>query len=367
MSERPQSTRREFLQGKAATDALVDVVAGPANESKLASDRATVARETYLLKLSRAAMACQFEFFFNAGQYVDANEMGLLALDLVDRLEDQLTVFRPHSEISRLNRHAAEEPIELEPRLFGLLQLAVKIHRETSGAYDITAGPLSRVWGFTDRAGAVPGEAELAKARERVGSHLLEFDDARGTVQFQQPDVEINLGSIGKGYALDRCAELLNAAGIHDFLLHGGASSVLARGTHAGLMPETGWLVGVPDPLRPRRRLGQLCVVDRALATSGAGVQFFVDDERQYGHILDPRTGRPATGVVAATVIAPTAAEADALSTAFYVMGPMGARDYCERHPQVAALLLCPGAKAGSLERHMFGLSEHQWIEGDSA
>ena len=124
-------------------------------------------------------------------------------------------------------------------------------------------------------------------------------------MQFSRPDFEINLGSIGKGYALDRCAELLDAAGIHDFLLHGGASSVLARGSHAALLPETGWLVGVPDPLRPRRRLGQLRVVDRALATSGAGVQFFVDDERRYGHILDPRTGQPATVVVSATVVAP--------------------------------------------------------------
>jgi thiamine biosynthesis lipoprotein len=367
MSERPQSTRREFLQGKAATDALVDLVAGPAGESERAPDRATATSETYLLKLSRAAMACQFEFSFNAGQYVDANEMGLLALDLVDRLEDQLSVFRPHSEISRLNRHAGDEPIEVEPQLFRLLQLAVKIHRETSGAYDITAGPLSRVWGFTDRAGAIPSDADLAAARERVGSHLLEFDDANGRVRFGRSGLEINLGSIGKGYALDRCAELLNAAGIHDFLLHGGASSVLARGTHAALMPQPGWLVGVPDPLRPRRRLGQLRVVDRALATSGAGVQFFVDDERRYGHILDPRTGRPATGVIAATVIAPTAAEADALSTAFYVMGPKGAREYCQSHPQVAALLLCPGSKPGSLERHVFGLAEHEWIVGDSA
>jgi thiamine biosynthesis lipoprotein len=141
----------------------------------------------------------------------------------------------------------------------------------------------------------------------------------------------------------------------------------LARGSHAALLPETGWLVGVPDPLRPRRRLGQLRVVDRALATSGAGVQFFVDDERRYGHILDPRTGQPATGVVSATVVAPTAAEADALSTAFYVMGPDGAGAYCQSHPHVAALLLCPGSRPGSLERFVFGLADHEWIEGDSA
>jgi thiamine biosynthesis lipoprotein len=365
MSATPRSTRREFLQGKAAADALIDLTSATADD--LSSAAAT--RGTYLLKLSRPAMACQFELFFNAGQYVDANEMGLLALDLVDRLEDQLTVFREHSEISRLNRHAADEPVEVEPGLYQLVKLAVEIHEKTDGAFDVTAGPLSRVWGFTKRAGVMPEDAELAAARRCVGSRLLALDDDHCTIQFTKAGVEINLGSIGKGYALDRCAELLSAAGIHDFLLHGGASSVLARGTHSAVGPEQGWLVGVPDPLRPRRRLGQLRVIDRALATSGAGVQFFVDEERRYGHILDPRTGQPAEGVVSATVLAPSAAEADALATAMYVMGPVGARAYCASHPHIAAILLCPGPRPGSLTRHTFNLdgSDSMWIEGDTS
>ncbi len=365
MSASPRSTRREFLQGKAAADALIDLTSATSDD--LAS--AAAARGAYLLKLSRPAMACQFEFFFNAGQYVDANEMGLLALDLVDRLEDQLTVFREHSEVSRLNRHAADEPVKIEPGLYRLLKLAVEIHEQTGGAFDVTAGPLSRAWGFTNRAGSIPSEAKLAAARRSVGSQFLDLDDDRCTVHFTKAGAEINLGSIGKGYALDRCAELLSAAGIHDFLLHGGTSSVLARGTHAAVAPEHGWLVGVPDPLRPRRRLGQLRVVDRALATSGAGVQFFVDEERRYGHILDPRTGQPAEGVVSATVLAPSAAEANALATAMYVMGPQAAQAYCTSHPHVAAILLCPGERQGSLERRMFNLDGEDtiWTQGDAS
>ncbi len=362
MSAAPRSTRREFLQGRAAADALVELTAGVGDDLPAA----TAAPGTYLLKLARPAMACQFEFFFNAGQYHDAGEMGLLALNLVDRLEDQLTVFREHSEVSRLNRHAADEPIAVEPRLFELLQQVVEIHRATGGAYDVTAGPLSQAWGFTNRTGAVPSEAELLAARQRVGSQWLALDETRGTVRFTRQGMEINLGSIGKGYALDRCAELLEVAGIHDFLLHGGASSVLARGHHAAVGAGGGWLVGIPDPLRPRRRLGQLRVVDRALATSGAGVQYFVDEERRYGHILDPRSGQPAEGVVSATVLAPTAAQSDALSTAFYVLGPQGAREYCAAHPQVAAILLCPGPRQGSLEKHTIGLADDVWIDGDT-
>ncbi len=180
MSATPRSTRREFLQGKAAADALVDLTSATADDLSSAA----AARGTYLLKLSRPAMACQFEFFFNAGQYVDANEMGLLALDLVDRLEDQLTVFREHSEVSRLNRHAADEPVEVEPGLYRLLKLAVDVHEQTDGAFDVTSGPLSRAWGFTNRAGAVPSEDDLAAARQSVGSRLLAFDDDRSTVHF---------------------------------------------------------------------------------------------------------------------------------------------------------------------------------------
>ena len=155
MCATPRSTRREFLQGKSAADALVERAGAAETDDAILH----AAPGTYLLKLSRRAMACQFEFFFNAGQYVDAGEMGLAVLDLVDRLEDQLSVFRSESEISRLNRHAAQGPITVEPRLLELLRWAVELHRQTGGAYDITAGPLSRAWGFARCAGAMPDEA----------------------------------------------------------------------------------------------------------------------------------------------------------------------------------------------------------------
>ena len=173
---------------------------------------------------SRRAMACTFEVFIDGGRYRNAAPAALAALDLVDRLEDQLSIFRPDSEISRLNRDAAFDPVEVEPRLYALLAEAVELYRETGGAFDITAGQLSRVWGFTRREGRVPTGDELEAARERIGGQHLELDRAAGTVRFLRPGLEINLGSIGKGYALDRLAEQLAAEGIEDCLLHGGAS-----------------------------------------------------------------------------------------------------------------------------------------------
>jgi thiamine biosynthesis lipoprotein len=362
MTAAPRSTRRDFLQGKAAVDALVDFT----QQLGAGLELPEPASGNYLLRLSRRAMACQFEFFFNAGQYAGATEAGLSAFDMVDQLEDQLSVFREHSEISRLNRHAGDEPIVVEPRLFGLLEGALAIHAATAGAYDVTVGPLSRLWGFTRRAGAVPDAHELAAARALVGSQALELDASLHAARLANPGMEINLGSIGKGYTLDRCAQLLTEAGIDDFLLHGGNSSVLARGAHMALSPLEGWRVGLRDPLRPDRRVGQLRLNDRALATSGSGTQFFMHEGRRYGHILDPRTGWPAQGVFSTSVLAPTAAEADALSTAFYVLGPDGTRAFCDRRPDVAAVMFCPGTGEDEILRHTFNLDGHDWIESDA-
>lgn len=358
MSSEP--TRRDFLQGKAAADALVDRLAGSPEASPATSCSPA---ESYTLQVARRAMACQFEFLFNAGQYPLATEAAMAALDLVDQLEDQLTVYRPHSEISRLNVQAADGPVVVESRLFALLELAVQLHRDTQGAYDITAAALSNLWGFTRRRGAIPDSQALLEARALVGSDQLLLDAQDRTVRFARPGLAINLGSIGKGYALDRCADHFADYQIRDFLLHGGHSSVLARGSQAGEGADGGWWIGIRHPLRPDRRLGQIRLHDQALATSGSGTQFFMHEGRRYGHILDPRSGWPAEGVLSASVIAPTAAEADALATAFYVMGPQQAGDYCQSRPAIGALLLCPGARHGSLERHLFGIREGQWQE----
>lgn len=362
MTSGPQSSRRDFLQGRAAVravEAIADQLgsAGPGCELPPPGEA-----ETYLVQLSRRAMACEFQFYLNAGQYPQGTEAALAGLDLVDALEDQLTVYRPHSEISRLNAQAATGPVEVEPRLFELLALAVDIHRQTDGAFDITAGPLSEIWGFTRRVGAVPDAARLAAALECVGTRWLVLDRARRSVAFSRSGIQINLGAIGKGYALDRVAELLASQGVGDFLLHGGHSSVLARGNHGGLPAGTGWLVGVRHPLRTERRLGELKVADQALATSGSGTQFFEHGGRRYGHILDPRSGWPAEGVLSSTVLAPSAALADALSTAFYVLGPAAAAAYCGQHAEVGSLLVTAGGRVGAVEVHTSGIAPGKWL-----
>ncbi len=358
MSDSPRSHRRDFLTGRAALRSLVGIgVSGNAAEPA-ANEPAASPELSYLLEITRRAMACEFQVLLNAGQYPRAEEVALQALDLIEELEQQLTIYRESSELSLLNRRAPAGPVVVEGRLLALLEYACELHRGTRGAFDITAGPLSRLWGFTRRAGRMPTDAEIAETLARVGSQFLELDVERQTMRFRQPGMELNLGAIGKGYALDRCAELFDEAAIRDYLIHGGQSSVLARGHRAG---EQGWPIGLRHPLVPERRLGVMRLCDAALGTSGAANQFFYYQGKRYGHVLDPRTGRPAEQVLSATVIAPLAAAADALATAFYVMGLEESRAYCANHPELSALLVVAGEKVGELRFETLGLQAEAW------
>jgi FAD:protein FMN transferase len=321
-----------------------------------------------LIRVSRRAMACEFEVCFPAGEHENGTEFAIESLDLVESLEDTLSYFRPESEISRINRLAAETPVEVEPALFDLLRLAMRLSEETGGAYDITSAPLWEAWGFARRAGEIPTETQLAEARSCVGRRLLEMNPAERTIRFRKPGVKISVASIGKGYALDVCGEHLLALGMTDFLLHGGQSSVLARGSPALAADSplsqkergVGWEVGLGDPRQPGHRLAVVRLHDQALGTSGGQFQSFRHQGRRYGHILDPRSGCPAEGVLSVTVVAPTAALADALSTAFYVLGPEPSLDYCRSRPELAVVMLCPGGHGGKLAIHRIGFDDQQ-------
>ncbi|MFN4257832.1 MAG: FAD:protein FMN transferase [Gemmataceae bacterium] len=296
-----------------------------------------------LVRFRRQAMATQFEIAFPFGT-PHAAEMAHDALDLIDRLEAQLTVYNEHSEISRLNRLAARHPVVVEERLFGLLALSQRLQTQTSGAFDITTGALVKCWGFFRRQGRVPTEEERADVRQRVGMNHVELDAARRSVSFRRPGLEINLGSIGKGYALDRVAETLRTKwNLSSALLHGGHSSVYAIGNEPG--GERGWLVGIRHPWQPERRLASIWLRDAGLATSAATFQHLEYNGRKLGHILDPRTGWPAEGLASVSVVAPTAAEADALATAFFILGLEAARAYVAAHPGIGVILL-PTAEA---------------------
>ena len=289
----------------------------------------------YWLHINRTAMACRFEVTMRQSE-----EVGIAAateaLDEIDRLESRLTVFRDSSEVSFVNSEAAKIAVEVSQELFDLLTLCKRLYEATNGAFDITSGPLTRCWGFLRRQGRLPSQDEIDQAMLFVGSDKLLLDDTARSVRFACQGMEINLGSIGKGYALDSAADVMLTR-ISTALLNAGSSSMRAigRGEHGD-----GWFVGLRNPRSKLRRLGVLRLRDCALSTSGSEEQFFEHQGQRYSHIIDPRNGWAASGVTSVSVVAPTAAISDALATAFFVGGRKLAERYCETHTDILAIML---------------------------
>jgi thiamine biosynthesis lipoprotein len=281
------------------------------------------------IKVHRVAMACRFEVTLDdedARRVEDARA----ALDEVDAIEAQLSWFRDTSELSRVNREAGGGPVAVGPFMAEILSLCRELSAATGGAFDPASTSLSRCWGFLERRPRVPSGDELARARACSGMDKVLFDEAARSVRFAAAGVELSFGAVGKGWALDRVARSLRERGLARALVSAGGSS------QRGWGPQEWELALEPA----RREIARLRFRDAALATSGAGEQHFEQDGRRYGHVLDPRTGWPAEGVLSASVLSTEAAVADALSTAFLVAGPELARSVCAARPGTLALLV---------------------------
>jgi thiamine biosynthesis lipoprotein len=276
----------------------------------------------------------------------------MAAFDWIDDLEMQLSIYRDDSELSRINREAFEAPVVVEPNLFGLLERCAALNLETAGAFDVSSGPLVRLWGFERRQGRVPTDEQIAEALRCVGMEHIRLDSEAKSVQFLRPGMLLNLAAVGKGYTLDRVAERMAAARFGSALLSAGHSSIVALGRPGW---DDAWTIDLADPRDPKRRLASVRLRDRSLSTSGLSEQSFVHEGKRYGHLLDPRTGRPVDGVWQTTVAAPDAATAEALSTAFFVQGLDWAEDYCRRRPEMAAVIVPAPAPDRPLEVHVLG------------
>lgn len=279
-------------------------------------------------RFSHEAMATTFEVIVIHEDERYARQATAAAFEEVDRLEGELSRFIENSDISRINNLPANQPLLLGLDAFECLQIAVRMYAETNGAFDITIGSLLKCWRDEDGNPRTPSGEELDLARLHTGTNLLQLDEREHTIRLSASPVKIDLGGIGKGHAVDRVAELLHEWSIETALISGGYSSVLALEAP----PETkGWPLTLSDPADHKRILARPHL--RAGALGGSGVQ-------KGGHIISPRTGQPIEGKRAAWSSAPDAATADALSTAFMIMGPDEIRQYCSLHPDRRAMVM---------------------------
>lgn len=307
-----------------------------------------------LLRVGRPAMGTRFEILFPS-VFRELIESTHRALDEVRRLEALMTYFDASSQVSQLNREAFHDAVRVDPELFEILRVGMQLWESTGGAFDLAAGALWRCWGFHQKRVEIPSSEALSEALANSGFQSVALNEVDRTVRFAQPELEVNLGSIGKGFALDRAGAILQNSGLENALLHSGHSSILALGSPAS--DGAGWSVSVRKPLREETDLLLLRLKDLAMGTSGVEEQYFEIDGKRYGHILDPRSGQPATNNLSATAISAEATSADALATAFFVMSVQEVEDYCRRNPSLGAILVPVPERVREMEVLTFGIA----------
>ena len=263
-----------------------------------------------------------------------------------EAVERTLSVFLPASDLARLNRtgdtHAA---VAIDDMTADVLAYALRVARESQGAFDPTLSPLMACWGFRGGGApaAPPDAANLDAARQRIGWQHLRLTprtspEAAPTLQMLVPEMQLDLGGIAKGYAVDLAFRALRDRGEDDFLIN------LAGNMRAHGRPETsrsGWRIGIRNPFAEGAWFGTLVLADgEGIATSGSYERFVVIDGVRHGHILDPRTGKPVAGMISVTVVATSGIEADALSTALFVLGPEAGLGLLQAHPGCGAIFV---------------------------
>ena len=281
------------------------------------------------LESSVDAMGSTYSLAIYGTDRVQMEASAEAAFDEVRRLDEMLSNYKASSEWSRVNREAADRPVVVSPELLDLLAACLNYSRRSEGAFDITVGPLMKVWGFYKGTGRLPHRAEVQAAMQKVGYRHVTLDPARRTVRFDRSGVELDPGGIGKGYAVDRMIQILRNKGIKICLVSGSYSSIYGMGSPPG--EPRGWEIKIRDPKDARKTVETLYLKDMSLSTSGSYEKFFRAEGRIYSHIMDPRTGYPAPGMLSVSVLAPRTIDSEAWCKPFFING----RSWAAKHKEL--------------------------------
>jgi FAD:protein FMN transferase len=255
------------------------------------------------------------------------------AFEEVRRLDRMLSNYRSDSELSRLNREAAKAPVKVSEELFRLLSACQAYSRESEGAFDITVGPLMKIWGFYKGSGRLPHRAEVRGVLGQVGYQKVLLDPAARTVKFTRDGMGLDPGGIGKGYAVDRMVDILRASGsIKAALVSAGNSSIYAMGAPPN---DSGWKISIRHPRDLSKQVEEITLKDMSMSTSGTSEKFFRAEGRLYSHIMDPRTGFPAKGMLSVSVIAPKTLDSEAWTKPVFINGRQWTAQLRNRNPRM--------------------------------
>ncbi len=275
-------------------------------------------REPVQVEMTVDAMGTNYAMTAYGGDATRLRSALEQAAEEVRRLDRLLSNYVPASEWSEVNRNAGREPVRVSPELLRLLAACKEYSRLSNGTFDITVGPLMKVWGFYKGSGHLPHRAEVRGALARVGYEKMILDAGASTVRFAVDGMEIDPGGIGKGYAVDKMADILKANGVTSALVSGGGSSIYAIGVPPG---QPGWKVTIRNPRDTSKAIETVLLKDQSMSTSGSYEKFFHAEGRIYSHIMDPRTGFPSQGMLSVSVVTPKTIDSEAWAKPYYIQG----------------------------------------------
>ncbi len=258
----------------------------------------------------------------------------------ISRIENLISDWKPHTQVSELNRNAGIKPVKVEEELLDLTERALKISEITNGAFDISFAAMDRIWKFDGSMTEMPSPELVKKAKEKVGYKNIVLNKDSSTIFLKLKGMKIGFGALGEGYAADRCREIMLAKGIEAGLIN-ATGDIVAWGTRPDGRP---WIVGVNDPFH----IGDLVAtvpVNGAITTSGSYEKYAMIDGKRYAHIINPATGYPATGLTSVTVTGPRGEFANALSTSLMVLGKKKGLRLLKKYPTYKALLITDNQK----------------------
>ena len=254
------------------------------------------------------------------------------------RIDALMSHYKPESELSQINQYANERPVQVDKELFDLIKLSTHFSQITEGAFDITYASVGYLYDYPHH--IRPSEAQIRAKLPAVNWRNLLFDEEHHSVRFEHPGMRIDLGGIGKGYAVDRGIEILKARGVARALVTAGGDSRII-GDRMGHP----WLVAIRHPDNPNKVVTRIPLSDSAVSTSGDYERFFDEGGVRYHHIIDPHSGHSASKVRSATILAPTATQTDGMSKTAFVLGAEKALEIINRMPEYDAVFVLPDGK----------------------
>lgn len=307
----------------------------------LFSSHAIFAQAQKAIERKVVLMGCIFQITIVEKDSVLAEKYIDQAIEEIQRIENLISEWQPNTTVSNINAMAGIQPVKVEKEVFDLTKRAIEYAKLTNGAFDISIAAMDKIWIFDGSMSEMPDSALIAQSIEKVDYRKIELDSLNSTIFLKEKGMKIGFGSIGKGYAADKTRQVMQEKGIKAGIIN--ASGDIATW---GKQPSgKGWLIGILNPFKKYKMAKVLEFETAAVATSGAYQKYAEIDDKRYGHIINPKTGMPSTGLTSVTIYGPSTEFANFLSTSIMVLGQKEGKKLIKKYPNYKYLFLTDNGK----------------------